>query len=83
VLKHSHRLLGRTWRGSDMEIRKTGPKDVALRWVGMPCAISPYFRVAFGAFTAAVLAPFCTKIFHRVINGDCNSTTATYRFSWA
>jgi hypothetical protein len=82
ALKHTNRLVGRTWQGSTCGVFKVGPKEARLEWVGQPVASIPYFRTAFGGFILGALQLFGRVVFVREIPRYCTSTTLGYRCSW-
>jgi hypothetical protein len=82
ALKHTNRLVGRTWQGSTCGVFKLGPKEARLEWLGQTLASIPYFRTAFGGFIAGALQLFGRAAVVREIPRYCTTTTLGYRCSW-
>jgi hypothetical protein len=81
ALPYSQKLVARTWLGTSMAVWRVGPKDAQLEWVRQPCARYPYFRTAFAAFAAGILAMFAQSIHVRELP-HVSDEEMTLRFSW-
>ncbi len=77
-----HRINDLNWRGGDITVLKTGPKEALYEWTGQPCAAIPYFTTSFGGYLRALTALFSDKAHARVIQERCNDTTISCRLSW-
>ena len=82
ALANAHRLTDVNWRGSDVAVRRLGPKEARYDWVGQPCAQVPYFIASFGGFLRSLASLFCSKAYTRVVPGRTSATTLSYRLSW-
>jgi hypothetical protein len=82
ALSHAHRITAINWKGSDVMVRKLGPKEARYDWAGQPCASVPYFLAGFCGFLRALTALFCTRAFVRLVPEGCTSMNVAYRISW-
>jgi hypothetical protein len=82
AIAQSRTLIARTWQGTSIAAFKLGPKEARIEWVGQPCAVSGYFRIAFGGFLNGLLSLFCRKSFVRESLAHCSGTTVGYQCSW-
>jgi hypothetical protein len=82
ALARAHRLRELTWKGSDLQIWKLGPKDARFDWGGLPYAVVPYFVTSFGGFVRGLIQLFCTKAYARPVPEKMSQTFISYRISW-
>jgi hypothetical protein len=82
ALPHVNQLIGRIWQGSSASVRRLGPKEARLEWVGMPMSTFAYFRVAFAGFIDGAASPFSRVMFVRELSRLCSGTCVAYRISW-
>jgi hypothetical protein len=82
VLGQIERLRERLWQGSAFGVFKVGPKEARVEWIGQPCALSEYYRVAYGAFMLACVRLFCETAYVRLVPSLCSQTSLGYRLSW-
>lgn len=82
ALGQTNRLVARLWQGSAIEVRKLGPKEARLEWVGQPCARSPYFATAFASFVEGIVTLFCQRAFVRLLARPGDFDTLFYRVQW-
>jgi hypothetical protein len=82
ALGQANTLLVRTWVGTSMAVWRLGPKEARLDWVQQPLMRYPYFRTAFGAFTAAICALFAMTLYAREMPARTKDDEASYRISW-
>jgi hypothetical protein len=82
VIAQVERLRERLWQGSAFGVFRVGPKEARVEWLGQPCAVSPYYQIAFGAFMLASVRLFCTAVYARILPRLCSATTLGYRLSW-
>jgi hypothetical protein len=83
ALGQTNRLVARLWQGSAVEVRKLGPKEARLEWVGQPCAQSPYFATAFASFVEGIVTLFCQRAYVRLLGRLGDEETLFYRVQWA
>ncbi len=82
ALANTGRLVTRTWKGSGCRVMKLGPKEARFEWVGQPLVVSPYYRLAYGAFMSGVFTLFCKTSIVREIPRLTTTTSICYRCSW-
>ena len=83
ALGQTNRLVARLWQGSAIEVRRLGPKEARMEWVGQPCASSPYFATAFASFVEGILTLFCQRAYVRLLVRPSDAETLFYRAQWA
>jgi hypothetical protein len=81
--KHYSRLWARLFRGGDVAVYKTGPKDARLEVVGLPLARIGYFRAGFRGVNRATCALFSASVYVHDVPRLCTGTTLGFRMSWA
>jgi hypothetical protein len=82
VISKIDKLRDRLWRGSAWAVHRLGPKEARLEWHGQPCASSPYYCLAFGAFAGATIQPFARMVVTRQLVELSSPTVLVYRLSW-
>ncbi|MEO8698131.1 MAG: hypothetical protein ABI658_31845 [Acidimicrobiales bacterium] len=82
IISKLDKLRDRLWRGSAWAVFRLGPKEARIEWHGQPCAASPYYCVAFGAFASAIVTPFARVVITRHLRERSSPTVLVYRLSW-
>jgi hypothetical protein len=82
IITKLDKLRDRLWRGSAWAIYRLGPKEARLEWHGQPCASSPYYCTAFGAFASATIRPFARMVIARHLAERSTTAMLAYRVSW-
>ena len=77
-----HRINDLNWRGGDIAVYKTGPKEALYEWLGQPCASIPYFMTSFGGYLRALASLFSDKAHARPMQERWGPKTVSYRLSW-
>jgi hypothetical protein len=77
-----HRINDLNWRGGDITVFKTGPKEAQYEWTGQPCAAIPYFTTSLSGYLRALTALFSDKAHARILQDRCTETTVSCRLSW-
>ncbi len=81
-LSYANKLCTRTWVGSSFAGFRVGPKEARLEWIQQPAARYRYFRMAFGAFSAAICRLFAQTLYVREMPNRSSNTSVSYRISW-
>ena len=81
--KQYARLWARLFRGGDVAVYKTGPKDARLEVVGLPLSRIGYFRAGFRGVNRATCALFSASVYVHDVPRLCTGTTLGFRMSWA
>jgi hypothetical protein len=81
--KQYSRLWARLFRGGDVAVYKTGPKDARLEVVGLPLSRFTYFRAGFRGVNRATCALFAGTVYVHDVPRLCTDTTLGFRMSWA
>jgi hypothetical protein len=83
ALERATTLWARCWEGGEVTVKTLGPKEARIEIAGWPCAAATYCRVACRGMLAAVLEPFCAKVYVREDPGRCSRMSLGYVAAWA
>jgi hypothetical protein len=82
IYQHSHRIWSRIFDGGDLVVYRLGPKDLEIACVGCSLFGIKYFRVALGAYYAAIIGLVAKSVHRRELAEPRGPSAIGLRFSW-
>ena len=82
-LQQYARMWSRIFRGGDVAVFKTGPKDSRLEMLGLPLARYDYFRAGFRGVNRATCGLFAATVFVHEVPRLCTDNSLGFKISWA